>query len=416
MVRRFVNSDLFRKFMSGSMIFYILSGLTSLVNYLFYPAIARFVSVSDYGQVQFLVSMFAQLSIGFVVLNILAIIVSVRLKGSEQSEAIQTLGSVATIAALIIAGGGIVILVTTQSALGISNTPAILLLGAALVANVPFTITIGRMQGNGLFVASGVISLLSVVIKLVGSLLFAAIGFGVAGIIGGITAGLVVAWIIGIIFDRTTPRKPSTITKGLSLHKLIFIKKYAFVTIIAVAVLTLLSTADSIVSRIVLNPYQAGQYAAIATVTKIILAATTPLMWLSLPAAISGNKKQIARYIGITGVLSGIAVVAFTTLPYFFTRTLIGVDPAGFIGLIPVASISMALFALAFLVVTASICEGSLRRTLYSSTAALVLYCVVFFILFSQAITPLEATLYAQAATASLLIISNIFTFLPLKK
>lgn len=415
MLRRLAKSPLIRAFMAGSLIFYILSGLTSLVNYLFYPVIARFVTVSEYGEVQFLVAMFAQLSVGFVVLNILAIIVSAKLKNNDQQLAISALSSITTAIAILIATIGSIALISMRSMFGLHNIAPIILLGVALVVNVPFTIVIGQLQGNGKFIASGAISLAAVAVKLIASLILAVLGFGVAGIIGGIAIGLVAAWSIGVVMNGggLLPRRQPA--KRTRLATLSFIKKHAFVTIVAVTVLTLLSSADSIVSRIVLSPHEAGQYASIATVTKIILAATTPIMWLALPVSLQNNNKQILRYTTIASILGGLAALMFIAAPKFFTTTLIGVDPASFISLIPIASLSMALFAVAFLVITANICKGNLKHVLVVSATAAVTYILAILILMQNEST-LTASLIAQATAATLLVAGTLPAFLPKQK
>lgn len=400
-------NSLFKKFLAGSLIFYALSGMTSLVNYLFYPVIARFVSVAEYGEVQFLMSMFTQLSVGFIVLNILAIVVSVKIASQEkQQEAISTLNSVSQIVALVIAAAGVTLLITAQQSLSLSSTWPIILLGIGLLANVPFTIVIGRLQGNGKFITSGVISLASVIIKLLASLLLAILGYGVAGIIAGIAIGLLAAWLIGesmIHFGRK-PRHILHIFKHrLRLSDISFLKHYAGSALFAITVLTLLSSADSIVSRVVLNSHDAGQYASIATITKTLLAIATPIMWLALPAAVNKDVRGIHRYILVTATVCMPVAAMVIAVPNFFTTILIGVNPGTYMPLIAPATIAMVFCALAFLTLTALICLQRIRATFIVCLIGVAIYTGCYLALTATLQQPLLASLYSQIA-ASILI------------
>ncbi len=390
-------SRLWDMFLSGSVIFYVLSGLTSLLNYLFYPAVARLLSISDYGEVQFLVSMFGQLAVGFVVLNILTVIVSVQLTGTRQIQAIRILSSLSTYIATLFAVIGTVALLWFHRQLGIHSSSAVIMLGISLVANVPFVILIGKLQGAGKFVGSGIVGLISVAIKLIISVLFAAIGLKTAGVIAGITVGLIASLVTGWFIDRSfliiIGSKPSHVLA--SLASLSFIRRHAIVAIIAIATLTLLSSIDLVVSRLVLTPEAAGRYAAIATVAKILLALSTPLMWLALPAALKQNGWQLRRYLSMTAGVCGTATLLFVLFPALFTQVLLGINPGPYLHLLPVASLSMLAFAMAFLTITTCICINKLRLVLLSALGALVIYisCTILFILF---FSPLEASLYAQ--------------------
>ena len=398
------NRSLLKKFLAGSLIFYILSGLTSFINYLFYPVIARFVNVAQYGEIQFLVSMFTQLSVGFIVLNILAIIVSAKITSQEkQQEAIATLNSFSQLAALLIAGIGVTLLIAARQSLSINGTWPIVLLGVSLLANVPFTIVIGRLQGNGKFITSGVISLVSVFTKLIASLLFTMLGMGVAGVIGGIAIGLIIGWLIGeyVIHFGKHPRHILHIFKHrLRLADIAFLKHYAASALLSITILTLLSSADSIVSRIVFDSHLAGQYASIATITKTLLAIATPIMWLALPPAVSADTRTIRRYIRITALICGGVGAMIIAVPNLFTTILIGVNPGDFLQLITPACIAMIFCALSFLTLTATICLQKLHATVVISLIGIMIYSSVFVLFNTSLHEPLTASLYSQIAAA----------------
>ena len=385
---------------AGALIFYVFSGISSVLNYAFYPVIARFVTVAQYGEIQFLVSMFTQLAVGFVVLNILAIIIGAELKNTdEQKKATHSLTVISTFITGIIIVAGAIILIGQKNTLNISESSAVFALCLSLLVNVPFTIAIGKLQGNNRFVASGVISMLAAFLKLLFSVSFVALGYGVTGAIFGIFIGMAVSLgIVEIINLRTqkavNPNRQPILRKH-HLVQLIFIRDRAIVALIAVTLITLLSAADSITSRIVLSGTEAGHYAAVATIAKMILAATSPLMWLALPPAIQNNSKTVLRYISVALIVSIIASICFIATPSFFAHTIIGVDPKTYTDLISIATIGMTLCATAFIVLTAAICMGYLRSIIITMTLATLLYFTTILALESS-VGPLVSSLYGQ--------------------
>lgn len=399
--------QLAKRIATGSLIFYVFSGLSSLLNYAFYPTISRFVSVSEYGEIQFLVSTFTQFAVGFVVLNILAIIIGTEIKDQKQQKnTLAALNLVSSLVVILISIFGSSLLFTQREAFTLTSNGAIVALGLSLLINVPFTIAIGKLQGNGQFIASGVVSVLGAFFKLIFSVLFIILGFGVAGAILGIFVGMAVSLAIVelVALKSKSTHKPSRLLKRRSIVTLKFIQNRAIVALVAITFITLLSAADSITSRIVLNSVEAGHYAAVATVSKMILAASSPLMWLALPPAIRGNHTLVLRYIGLTLAIGICALIIFSLTPVFFTSVIIGVDAQDFLSLLPFASIAMIACSTAFIVLTVTICLGHLRRVVFATILASISYVAIISLSITSDI-PLVTSILGQLVCSSILIV-----------
>lgn len=397
----------------SSLVFYGLSGLTSVVNYIFYPIIARLVSVSSYGEIQFLITMFAQLSVGFVVLNILAVVIGVSVKDKTvQHSTIQALNTISQAVAIVVATFGVGILISNKQSLSLGAFSSIFL-GIGLVANVPFTIAVGRLQSSERFVASGVVSLFSVVVKLFTAIVVAKLGLGTPGVVASVAFGLIAAWILGEILLGTHAGitfRFTPIPIRQHLQKLSFLRSQALVAIIAVTALTVLSSVDSIVSRLTLSHYDAGLYAAVATIAKTILALATPIMWLALPPAVAGKIHTIRKYILLTTLTCLAAGIMIVLFPPFFTTVLIGINPGRFLNLMTIATISMTIYAIAFLVTTVNICLRYMSLVTISILLAVLTYAGTYF---SMSFTyPLQASLYAQALAGMVILMFNLSPFL----
>lgn len=402
-----MRSSLIKKLLGGSVIFYGLSGVASLLNYVFYPIIGRMVSTGQYGEIQFLISMFNQLAVGFVVLNILAIIVSAELANEKKrSAAIRSLNKTALIASSIIVALGILLVYSNQGNLSLHSPLAIIFLGLALLMNVPLTIQIGILQGRGKFISSGVLGMTAAFGKLAASVLLVAFGLGVNGAILGIAIGITASTIIGYLMNMKKDDKPANTGETSGIKQLSFIRNRAVVAIIAVTLITILSVADTIVSRIFLGHEQAGQYASIATATKMILAATSPIIWLALPASLSGNKRLISRYLLITVLVSLFIGVLLSSLPSLITTALTGISAGQFLVYVPLASLSMTLCASAFLIISISIGLDKLKPLIWSMLIALAAFAIIFISIARS--DPILASLIAQSAACAILIAGSI--------
>jgi O-antigen/teichoic acid export membrane protein len=360
--------------------------------------------------------MFAQLSVGFIVLNILTVVIGVSIRDKDaQHTTIRSLNLIAQMAAIGIAIVGVGILIFNKESLSLSSNLSAIFLGVGLVANVPFTIVIGRLQSSERFITSGAISLFSVIAKLVFAIIAAKLGLGTPGVIAGIGLGLIVAWILGelLLGTRTSISfKFSPTPFRHHLHKLSFLRTQAFTALLAITILTVLSSADSIVSRIALTHYQAGLYAAIATIAKTLLALATPIMWLALPSAVAGEKNKIKRYLIITAVLCITTGLIIVLAPNFFTTILIGINPGNYLHLLPIATLSMAIYALAFLIVSVNICMHHLPLVISGVLLSVCAYALVFLV--SMPIYgALQASLYAQVASGATILIANLPPYVP---
>lgn len=399
---------------SSAIVFYAISGLSALFNYAFYPAISRLVSVDAYGEIQFLVSSFNQLAVGFVVLNILAIILSVRAQSNEEkNEKIHSLNRVAGLVASTLATVGVVVLIVFMEQLQLTDPLSVVLLGVALLINVPLTTLIGQLQGSGKFIAAGLVGLVAAVAKLGFSLAFVVIGLGTTGAVLGLVAGMATAIALGVLFLDKKKIKRSSLSIKKHALQLSHVRQQAFVGLLTISLLTLLSTIDIIGSRIVLSSVDAGLYAVVASLAKIIIAIGSPLMWLVLPFAVDGNVKKIVRYVIIATIASSVLVVIFFISPRELVTLFMGVDAGVLASLLPVLGISMTLYSLSFILFAALICTDRLRfvTTIFTVLSVLVLSIFIIVPLFYS--FTLEHFIYIQLSVGALLVITGLYGLLP---
>jgi O-antigen/teichoic acid export membrane protein len=412
------SKTLLKNILTGSLIFYGLSGLTSLLNYAYYPAIARQVGTSTYGEIQFLTSVFMQFAVGFVVLNILSIIITAKYPlPDNRKKALQALNTVSITFILTVVVVGSVFLMLGRKTFGFTSALPLLLLGVSLLINVPFTILIGKLQGEGKFIRSGVVSALSGFFKLGFALLFVVLGWGSAGAIAGIATGMLAATIVGHMIDGKRPAKPAKRTRMVNLGSVIRLygkqlthfkteRTLLVASLVAMGFLTVLSTADVLVSKVFLSPHDAGLYAGVATISKVILYATTPLMWLALPVALANlphTRSKVRYYVILTGVLGVTLLGVFTVFQSTIVQGLLGIDAGSYTSLLPLASVAMTLFALVLITTAVNLCQDRLRVAIATSLAAIFGF-TIFFLAF-QNTGEVKAGIIGQIAAACVAII-----------
>lgn len=399
------------KLLSATFLFFVFSGLSSVLNYVLYPILGRMVSVGEYGEIQFLISLFSQLAVGFVVLNILAVIISVKsTSSSEQATSLRVLNHVAIIVTLPVVILATIFLTLTHATIGITNPTAILCLGIAVLINIPYTTSIGKLQGNDQFLASGVVNVLGAAGKLLCCVILVTAGFGVPGAIAGIGLGTFAAYIISIFLDQNRTHAPRIQLRlsRVSAKKLLPIRNQAIIAIIVMTFLTVLSIFDTIIARLFLDHTQAGRYAAIATTTKTILAVAMPLMWLTLPFAVRKENQKINRYIALTTLIGLVFIVAVLFQGAFITKLLTGIDAGSQLSHATLAAIAMSACALAFLISATMICRNLLLQLSIFTFIGFVTGGVCYGLLFSQ--SPVTAALASQFSCSSVIVIGGILS------
>lgn len=417
MIRNLYSRKIIQLIAGGAVLFYIMSGISSVLNYALYPLLSRILPVQDYGEIQFLLSTSNQLSFGFVVLNILAIIITASAKSvEEKADATRSLTIVAGAISLFISLVGAALLVIFADTLQISSPLSTLLLAASFVLNVPFTTLLGRLQGDGKFVTSGIISLVATVGKFVFSLLFVVMGLGVVGVMAGVVCGMITALVIGAFYVHQ-PHQQERIGFRKHTLRLSSIRGQSLASAVAVLVITLLSGIDLVASRMLLDSTDAGFYSVIATLAKITIATCNPLIWLTLPRAVKDEKRAIRNYIYISIIICALFTIPLAIAPFEITKLFMSVDPGIYISLLLPLTLSMSIYAVAFITLSSVIATGALKATYISVIISLVSFTGVgLFLLVSHGKIEMNDVIIAQFIAGISLLIANIFTLTARKK
>jgi O-antigen/teichoic acid export membrane protein len=191
----------------------------------------------------------------------------------------------------------------------------------------------GMFQGLQQFFHFSVMAIIAAAGKLVLAVLFVKIGFSVSGVVGAYVAGSVVAYAYGLL--KLSPQLK--VQGGIGEEKISSkmnwqeILSSASVLFWASIFMVLFFNVDIVLAKHYLDPYLAGQYAALSIAGKIILYGPAAFVTVMFPMISSarangnGEEKKILKmsFVIVAGVVV-LVMLLFISLPELTIKLLFG--------------------------------------------------------------------------------------------
>jgi O-antigen/teichoic acid export membrane protein len=392
---------IFKSITISSLIFFILSGITSLLNYAFYPIIAHSTDTATFGEIQFFITLLNQFGVGFMVLNIISLIITVVQEDEKKrNKELGSLKKLSNLVISIIAVLGAIVLIICRPIFHIDSVWPIIALGASLLAHIPYTIELGRLQGENQYVFSGIVGIVASTLKVILAVVLIFAGFGATGAIVGYALGLVLAYVISSIKNRRfqLPRRPTN-TYLAEIKTVLPRKNLLLATLFTIAIITTLSTIDIVIAKASLSEVGVGEYAGISTITKIILAVATPLLWLVVPHAVNNNMSLVRKYFAITVALVTVGSIFCLLFRDFITKTIFNMGDSTYLSYLPWALLSASLFACITFLALVSLCNNQLKLTTVVSIILVCVFTATFYLAGAQ-LEVMFRTILAQIISA----------------
>lgn len=324
--------------------------------YLYHLFMGRLLVPSDYGALQSLISLSSMLSVPIVTLNtVIAKYVSSYV-GRGETDMISSLYYQFRKALFILMVlGGIVFLLFTRpimNFLHLDNWINVLILDLALFLGLVNFLNRATLQGLSLFVPLTVAQFIEAFGKLLFGVIAVMAGFRVPGAFGAFVLVIIIsfAYMIRILNKKLGSAKHNTLP-------LAAIGRYAVPSALMTIGITSLYNTDVILVRHFLSSYEAGLYAALSVLGKIIFFGTAPVTTTMFPLVSEAHARG-ERYQGIfvKSLIFLIAIAGSTTLlfslaPAVVMRVMIGtqyIDAAVYLSRF---SIFLSLCALIYLFV-----------------------------------------------------------------
>lgn len=346
------------EFYRNTVLFMAASLLTSVLNYAFYPIMGRLIGVNEYGELQLVTSFLLQITTLFIGLNLISVNIVVNHDESEVIELMTALQKVVFWLIFVVC----LVLVTVSSLLRdffqFSSALPFIILTICLLVDAIAVFWTGYLQGKKDFRSLSVYTILTGLTKIIFSVILVWLGFGVAGGVLGIGLGLIFSLaVMRLITKHHLPSVRSTLTWPSKVEALLIKKHLSYIleVIIALLVMTLLLSLDTLFVKHLFPPELAGQYAGIATIARILFYVSAPIVSVMLPAITlrdpESSKKTYLRTIVLTTVICTAGVIIATLFPGQVTSVLLGDSFAGSANLLPRLALLAALVAILNVVV-----------------------------------------------------------------
>lgn len=378
-------------FLKQNAVFFIGALVVSVLNYLYYPILGRLLNLTEYGEVQILVSLFLQLIIFMTVLGQVTINVVANYNDVEQRNRIifelQKVAFMISIGIFII---GSACSWWIASVLQFDSPWPFIVLLLALIATVPLTFQTSYLRGMKKFGAVSLSNILGAISKLAFSVVFILIGWGTAGAIGGVVAAQVVACLYALRVSRKLDYGSMSSRQYFTFPNIKAILpelKFSVFVLVASLGVTTLSSLDTVIVKAFFDPEIAGGYAGISTVAKIIFFLTASIAQVMLPsiklqAPKIENRRLLLKSFVLLTVLGGGAFVVFALFPQFIMTTLMGHSFAPYAHILPILSFALFLVSVINLIVCYYI---ALRRYEIAGVVSIGVIATILLLIFGHA-------------------------------
>lgn len=276
----------------GSLIVLIGSTLANFGMYLFHLLMGRFLGPVDYGVLESLISLSYFLGIPMGVLGM----VIVRFVSQESADTEKIAAFIKKIV-LKISGWGFLALVVflfafplLKNLIKVDSFALFLGLGTFSFISVYLTICSSSLQGIMQFTKLSLIGIFNIWSRLVLALIVVVLGFRV----GGVLLATVLATLLTILLGYTFMAKylPFASNREISISRTFTrIKSYSLAVFLNNLSTTSLYTVDIILARYFLSSTEAGYYAALSVLGKIIFFASGPIATVLFPLASEKQSK-----------------------------------------------------------------------------------------------------------------------------
>jgi O-antigen/teichoic acid export membrane protein len=240
----------------------------------------------------------------------------------------------------------------------------IIILGFFFFGFVMLSAVRGVLQGKKKFAQLGSSLIIESVTKIIFTPLFIILGLKVYGALGAILFSFVISFFISLLFIKEVikARKDSTRIDG--------IYNYSWLIFISTLCIIAFYSLDIIFARIFFSANDAGMYAAISDLGKMIFWGTAPISKAMLPIISEKRDKQTSARKDIKGAIllvAGICIIGltlFAIFPEMLLKIFYGEEYIKFSSLLAYFGISMFFLAITNIFIYDLMSKGS-RESLY---------------------------------------------------
>lgn len=312
---------------AGSAVLFIGNIFASFGNYLYHLLMGRMLGPVDYGILASLISVSYLLSIPIAAFVLVTVKYVSALRGKKQLATVnyfyRWVNSKVFIFSLI---GFLIFLVLSSwiaSFLHLNSNMLLIIIGVASLVGIFSSINLATLQGFLRFSWYTIVGIIGVIVKLILAVILVYLGYRVLGAVLAILAGVIVGYGLTLFYvKKIIGRKEEK--QGFSGRELGF---YALPVFFSILAFTSLYTTDIVLARHFLSPQDAGFYAALATLGKIVFFASNPIVMVMFPMVSErhANGKKYADLLGLSLGLVFLACLGISGVYFLFPKLMINI-------------------------------------------------------------------------------------------
>lgn len=325
-MRKLINRILANPFFSSSFIMIVGTNSTNVINYIYHLLMGRLLGPASYGELSAFFSLIGLLSVvpmsfGTVVIKFVA----ASKNNQEVASYLRWFNKPVLYLSIALSIGTAAASPFLADYLNTTHTTGILLIAVSFLFGLPSYLYRSVLQGLIKFhlVVIGLIS--ETGMKLLAGVLFVTFGFGVTGAMTGLFLAIVLGWMISFWFlkdFRNIHSSEKVNTKNIF--------KFTLPVLIQTVSMTSLMSVDLVLVKHFFTSFDAGIFAAVSTLGKIILFASAPVATVMFPLvtkSYANGERFVSMFllsIGVTlAVILGV-VILYYLFPNFVMSLLYG--------------------------------------------------------------------------------------------
>lgn len=313
--------------MAGSVVLFVGSAAASFGNYLYHLLMGRLLGPGDYGLLASLISLTYLFGVPVGALSLVVVKYVSALRGKKEFRQI-TFFYFWLIKKLMIFGlaGFLLLIVISPRLVSFlhldSSLPVLLAITSGLVG-IYLAVNTATLQG---FLKFGLMSVLGIVqtgLKLGGAVLLVLLGWKVLGAIAAVLMSSLIGCFLTVFFVLRLLEKRKKKKKIINEREII---RYTIPVFFSTLAFTSLYTADIVLVRHFLPGAEAGLYAALATLGKIIFFASNPIVMVLFPIVSEkhANGKGYSGSLAMSLGLVSLICLGIGGLYFLFPKLMIG--------------------------------------------------------------------------------------------
>jgi len=304
-----IKSPLFKnQLIAGSFVMMIGSLTAGFGNYLYHLLMGRMLGPADYGILASLISISYLLGIPMSAFVLVIVKYVSAFRGRRKLATVNYFYRWINRKAFIFGLTGFLIFLIFSSwiasFLHLESSLLLITIGLASFIGIFSSISLATLQGFLRFGWQTIAGIISVVVKLILAILLVYLSYRVFGAILAILAGVIIGYVLALFYVKKVIGKKEE-RQGFSGKEVV---SYAIPVFFSTLAFTSLYTTDIILVRHFLPAQEAGFYAALATLGKIIFFASGPIIMVMFPM-VSEKHANGKKYINLLNLSFGLVLV-----------------------------------------------------------------------------------------------------------